>query len=87
MGKDWKGEEVEKKNDRNVWDVVEICTKSCQEAYDSYEKNGLCSHYRGSLFEGMMLGPLNRGEMESKKCIDVVREICDLFKKDETEWK
>jgi hypothetical protein len=25
--------------------------------------------------------------MESKKCIDVVREICDLFKKDETEWK
>jgi hypothetical protein len=25
--------------------------------------------------------------MESKKCIDVVREICDLFRKDETEWK
>ena len=87
MEKNWEGEEVGKKINRNVWDVGEICTKSCQEAYESYEKNGICPHYIGRLFEGMMLGPLNRGEMESKKCIDVVREICDLFKKDETEWK
>ena len=85
--KDWETEEVEKKINRNVWDVVGTCTKSCQEAYNSYEKNGLCPHYLGSFFKGMMLGPLNRWEMESKKCVDVVWEICDLFKKDETEWK
>lgn len=87
MEKVWGGVEVEKANSHTIWDVTEICTKSCQKAYESYETNGICPHYHGKYFIGMMLGVLNRDKMESTKCIDVVKEICDLFKKDESEWK
>lgn len=86
MDKGWEGVE-EKRISHNVWDVTGICTKSCQEAYKSYEQNGLCPHYRGAYFLGMMLRVLNSWKMESTKCMDVVTDICDLFKKDERDWK
>ena len=89
MEKHWGGLGVEKKDTCNVWGVGEICTKSCREAYEDYMDNGgkICPHYTGRHFVEMFFDVFNWGWMESTRCIDVVAEICDLFKKDESDWK
>lgn len=86
--------EVEDKPCNNVWDITEKCTKSCEDAYDIYEANGgkPCSHYCGKYFLQMLTKALNLDyDLVHTKCSELIEELkiwsCDLFKKDETEWK
>ena len=88
-----EGAEVEDKNCNNARDITKKCTKSCQEAYDIYIKNGgkPCPYYHGDYFLGMLTKALNLDfELSQKTCIELIKLFkiwkCDLYK-EETDWK
>ena len=88
-----------KVENNNVWNIPERCTKSCVEAYETYwiwndetndetDKPRKCPHYIGSYFVERLTKAFNKEmDLDHTKCIEFSRELCDLFKKDESDWK